>query len=67
MIPGLLNGLYAPHQGLFPEYAGGRFVFPGSPCQTLIVSRGLSKYVRPRVFNRPELVVIDIEPDNDAV
>lgn len=60
IIPGILNGLYAPHQGVFPKYAGGRFDFPG---QTLIVSRGLSKYVRPRVFNRPELVVIDILPD----
>lgn len=67
IIPGLLNGLYAPHQGLFPEYAGGRFDFPGTRNQTLIVSRGLSKYVRPRVFNRPELVVIDVEPENDAV
>lgn len=58
IIPGLVNGLYAPHQGFFPKYAGGKFDFPG---QTMIVSRGLSKYVRPRVFNRPELVVIDIE------
>ena len=24
-IPGLLNGLYAPNQGLFPEYAGGLY------------------------------------------
>lgn len=64
IIPWLLNGLYAPHQGFFPKYAGGRFDFPG---QTLIVSRGLSKYVRPRVFNRPELVVIDILPSREGV
>lgn len=63
IIPGLLNGLYAPHQGAFPKYAGGRFDFPG---QTLIVSRGLSKYVRPRVFNRPELVVIDILQNGES-
>lgn len=59
-IPFLLNGLYAPNQGWFPKYAGGRYDFDD---QTMIVSRGLSKYVRPRVFNRPELVVIDVVPE----
>ncbi len=59
-IPLILNGLYAPHQGWFPKYAGGRYDFDG---QTMIVSRGLSKYVRPRVFNRPEIVSIDIVPE----
>ena len=57
IIPKLINGLYAPHQGLFPKYAGGRFELGNS---TMIVSRGLSKYVRPRIFNRPELVLINI-------
>ncbi len=60
ILPGLLNGLYAPHQGWFPKYAGGRYRFGN---QTMIVSRGLSKYVKPRVFNRPELVVIRLIPE----
>ena len=58
-IPGLLNGIYAPGQGLFPKYAGGLYEKDGT---TMIVSRGLAKestYI-PRIFNRPELVIIDI-------
>ena len=59
-IPGLLNGLYAPNQGVFPKYAGGRYDFESG---TLIVSRGLAREstLAPRVFNRPELVIIDLE------
>lgn len=59
-IPGILNGLYAPHQGIFPKYAGGRYDFEN---QTLIVSRGLARESTPvpRIFNRPELVMIDIK------
>ena len=60
ILPKLINGLYAPHQGLFPFYAGGRYELRQG--QTMIVSRGLSTYVRPRVFNRPELVVISLVP-----
>lgn len=61
LLPPFLNGLYAPHQGFFPRYAGGRFAL--KERQTMIVSRGLSKYVRPRVFNRPELVVVTLLPE----
>ncbi|HHY43702.1 MAG TPA: metallophosphoesterase [Coprothermobacter sp.] len=57
-IPGLLNGLYAPNQGLFPKYGGGSYDLGGS---TMIVSRGLSKSILPRVFNPPEIVVVDLE------
>ena len=59
-IPGLLNGLFAPDQGLFPEYAGGKYDYPGG---TMIVSRGLARESTPvpRIFNRPELVVVDIK------
>ncbi len=60
-IPGLLNGLYAPNQGLFPKYAGGRYLLDDGSTE-MVVSRGLCKNVLPRVFNRPEVVVIDIEP-----
>ncbi len=59
-IPGLLNGLYAPNQGLFPDYAGGRYDYETG---TMIVSRGLARESTPipRIFNRPELVIVDIE------
>ncbi len=60
ILPGILNGLYAPHQGWFPKYAGGRYDLGG---KTMIVSRGLSKYVKPRIFNRPELVLIRVIPE----
>lgn len=58
-IPGLLNGLYSPQQGLFPKFAGGRYEFPD---KTFIVSRGLAKETTfvPRIFNRPELVIVDL-------
>lgn len=59
-LPGVQNGLFAPDEGLFPKYSAGRFDFED---HTLIVSRGLAKSVTliPRIFNRPEIVVIDIE------
>ncbi len=58
-IPFLLNGLYAPNQGLFPKYAGGEYHLEGT---TMIVSRGLAREsIRiPRFYDRPELVVIDL-------
>lgn len=62
-IPGLLNGLYAPNQGLFPKYAGGRYLLSDGSTE-MIVSRGLCKNILPRVFNRPEAAVIDIVPEN---
>ena len=60
-LPGLLNGLYAPDQGIFPKYAGGRYTVGQT---TLIVSRGLAREttVIPRIFNRPELVIVDLLP-----
>lgn len=58
-IPGLVNGLYAPNQGWFPEYAGGLYAVDG---MTMIVSRGLAREstLFPRIFNRPELVLIEL-------
>lgn len=64
IIPFLLNGLYAPNQGLFPEYAGGRYTMADGTTE-MIVSRGLCKNQVPRVFNQPELVVIDIVAENE--
>lgn len=58
-LPGVLNGLYAPDQGIFPKYAGGRY---GKGGMTMIVSRGLAREstMVPRIFNRPELVTVEI-------
>lgn len=61
-IPGILNGVLAPHQGFFPKYAGGKYQLGDT---ALIVSRGLSRenvFWVPRIFNRPELVIIDAVP-----
>lgn len=60
-LPFFQNGLFSPGEGLFPKYSGGRFDF--DDC-TMIVSRGLAriKTVIPRIFNNPELVVIDLMP-----
>jgi predicted MPP superfamily phosphohydrolase len=58
-IPFIMNGLYAPNQGLFPKYAGGLY---RHGKLTHIISRGLSVNPKiPRIFNPPELVVIVIE------
>lgn len=58
-IPFILNGLYAPNQGLFPKYAGGIYKHNSL---LHIVSRGVSFNPRlPRVFNPPEVVIIDIK------
>ena len=47
------RGIYAPGQGLFPKYTSG--VIDGR-C---VISRGLGNHTRiPRIFNRPELVMI---------
>ncbi len=64
-LPGLINGLYAPNQGLFPKYAGGAYTVGETK---LIVSRGLARESTgiPRVFNRPELVVVELTPSGST-
>ena len=59
-IPGILNGTFAPDEGFFPKYAGGRYSFEHGT--EMIVSRGLARESTrvPRIFNRPELVIIKI-------
>ncbi len=59
-IPGLVNGVYVPNQGLFAEYAGGRYDYETG---TMIVSRGLAREstLIPRIFNRPELVIVKVK------
>lgn len=59
-IPFLVNGLYATDQGWFPKYAGGRYNYKNT---AIIIGRGFTGYsFIPRIFNPPELVVVDIEP-----
>jgi len=64
-LPLVNSGIYAVHQGFFPKYVGGIYDLSKSgndtPCK-MVVSRGLSKSTRgvPRVFNRPEVVIIDV-------
>lgn len=63
IIPHVLNGVLAPGQGLFPKYAGGEYVKNGT---RMIVSRGLARESTPvpRFYNRPELVMIDLKPED---
>ncbi len=63
-IPGILNGVFAPDQGLFPRYGGGKYEFPGT---ILIISRGLARETTPipRIFNPPEIVIVDLVADNE--
>lgn len=54
----LLGGLYAPGQGLLPEYDSGLFSLGETQ---MVVSRGLGNSVAPlRVNNRPELVIVTL-------
>lgn len=64
-IPGLLNGLYAPGQGMFPKLGGGRYDFAK---QALVICRGLSQKPLwlPRLGNPPELCFVTLTPENTA-
>ncbi len=61
IIPGVLNGLYVPGQGLFPKYGGGQYDFDN---QAMIISRGLSQRPLwlPRLGNPPELCFVTLKP-----
>ena len=63
-IPYLMNGLIAPNQGWLPKYAGGQY-----RCgdMTEIVGRGLVLNWKPRLFNPPEIVVVDIVSQSGEV
>jgi len=60
-LPGVRNGLFAPNQGFFPKYTSGVYDFGRTK---MIVSRGLAKESTriPRLFNRPELVIVELSP-----
>ncbi len=58
-IPFTRRGLYAPGQGAFPEYTEGVHRLKGT---TMLISRGLGNSEFPlRLFNRPEIVVIEFD------
>lgn len=57
-IPFTKIGIYSPGQGLFPKYASGMH-----SCGNMrqVISRGLGNSQCPlRLFNRPEIVVVEI-------
>lgn len=57
-LPFIKGGLYAPNQGFFPKYSGGKYIEGKSH---MILSRGLGNGSIPvRLFNRPELVVVTL-------
>lgn len=57
-LPGL-GGLFAPGQGYFPKLSAGIHEKEGT---TLVISRGLGNSSVPfRVFNRPEVVSIELK------
>ncbi len=59
-----IGGLYAPGQGLFPQYASGLFTQNET---AMIVSRGLGNSVIPfRLNNRPEVVVVTLQSAHSA-
>lgn len=54
-----LGGILSPNQGFFPKYAEGMIVEKET---SMIVSRGLGNSIFPfRIFNRPELVVVEFK------
>lgn len=62
-VPFLVNGVFAPNQGILPPYAGGLYEFDDDKGRTkFIVSRGLARESTrvPRIFNRPELVFVAV-------
>ena len=58
-IPGILNGLWAPDQGFFPQLAGGSYTQGDT---RMIVSRGLARESTriPRIYDPPELVIVTL-------
>ena len=53
-----IGGLVAPNQGLFPAYTAGLYEKQNT---SMVVSRGLGNSIIPqRIFNRPELVVVQL-------
>lgn len=68
-VPFLINGVYAPNQGLLPKYAGGLYEFDDAKFGKVkfVISRGLARESTrvPRIFNRPELVFITLRSSDE--
>ena len=56
----LLGPVYAPEQGWFPEYAAG-FYKEENGYLAVTTGLGSSPEYMPRVFNRPEIMIIDVK------
>lgn len=55
----IIGGVYAPNQGLFPEYDAGLYTDGDT---NMIISRGIGNSIFPfRFNNRPEVIVITLE------
>lgn len=60
----VVGGLYAPGQGVLPEYDAGVYTVDGTK---MIVSRGLGNSGFPlRLNNRPELVITELHTGNTS-
>ncbi len=54
-----VGGILSPNQGFFPKYSEG---IHKEASTSMVVSRGLGNSLFPfRIFNRPELVVVDLK------
>lgn len=54
-----IGGVFAPHQGLFPEYDSGIYTESNT---NMIVSRGIGNSLFPfRVNNPPEIIIVTLE------
>lgn len=54
-----VGGLFAPHQGFFPEYDSGLFTEQNT---NMLVSRGVGNSLFPfRVNNRPEIIIAELK------
>ena len=54
-----VDGLYAPNQGLFPEYDSGLYTEENT---NMIVSRGIGNSLFPfRFNNRPEVILVKLK------
>lgn len=54
-----IGGLYAPHQGVFPEYDSGLFTEENT---NMLVSRGVGNSLFPfRINNRPEIIIAELK------
>ena len=59
-VPGI-GGLYAPMQGWFPRFDYGEYQLNSE--MRMIITSGLSGHDHvPRIFNLPEIAVIDLKP-----